>query len=886
LDVADKQITVNKGGVSPSAEGSGIAVESDGSAVSSLAYDSTTVSKWRANGVELVNLTGAQTLSAKTLEFLRTQAEAAAISAGSIALTKGLSRITGGGTTLNSVTGNTADGAQQILLNGSGSDINITNAGNIQTGTGIDFALRSGSAVTMVYSSTLSKWVLTGGAGGGGLALSVRTTAFTAVANNHYLCNTTSATFTVTLPTGTTGAVIRLSDANRTWGSNNLTVVPSSGQIIANFAANESLVCDLNGAWIQLNWDGAKWVVDAPGYAASISSGSLSGGTGTGSLNIVDNPSAETSTTGWAVATNYTVARDTSNSPLAGVVDSCFAISTSTASAESSTSGVYAAALAVPPALRNSKLQGNLWVTVPATSAGVWRLSVYNAGGTRMTLDRDSSGVFTLPGGYTGQLPFTFDADSSTTYTISFTQTTRTSANTLYATLISIGNGNVSQTAPVGEWQSYTPTLTGFGTVSAVSCFYRRVGSEIQVRGKWTNGTVSGSNATITIPSGLTIDAANNGAVYKVYGSWVRADSAAPAARQGVLFASTAASTTALLFGYGDGGQSVNPMTIQTGSAISANSNEMHVNFTIAISEWAGSVNTAPVPAEEYAYPTGTWDSNTTTSSIGTLGAQLGALTGTRTKDITWQYPIQLGDRIEILGSTDRVNWVPIKGARLGASLIAVVDGIDSAGNLGAGILMHHTSSTTTRLTFAVYASQANDDSPANNWPSDAYVLVRKVRASALPFANAGTDGSAGLYKAGQAPGYTGSSAIPAGMVGQVASAAGTIASNTAGSAYQIANTGVLAPGVYLIYGSASWTGTASFTLAQLCINTTTASFGGATLGANHLITKGVTSDYTALTLIPNYVIITSNTTYYLNAQCNGANNVPTNGAIIAVRIA
>lgn len=59
----------------------------------------------------------------------------------------------------------------------------------------------------------------------------------------------------------------------------------------------------------------------------------------------------------------------------------------------------------------------------------------------------------------------------------------------------------------VTSWASYTPTFTSLGTVSNVSVWWRRVGDTLELRGKWTNGTTAGTEARMTLPSGLTSDA-------------------------------------------------------------------------------------------------------------------------------------------------------------------------------------------------------------------------------------------------------------------------------------------------------------------------------------------------------------------------------------------
>ena len=54
------------------------------------------------------------------------------------------------------------------------------------------------------------------------------------------------------------------------------------------------------------------------------------------------------------------------------------------------------------------------------------------------------------------------------------------------------------------EWASYTPTFTGFGTVSTQEFWWRRVGDTLQIKGKFTAGTATGVEARISLPSGLT----------------------------------------------------------------------------------------------------------------------------------------------------------------------------------------------------------------------------------------------------------------------------------------------------------------------------------------------------------------------------------------------
>lgn len=70
---------------------------------------------------------------------------------------------------------------------------------------------------------------------------------------------------------------------------------------------------------------------------------------------------------------------------------------------------------------------------------------------------------------------------------------------------IQVSPSNYSYGTPITDWQSYTPSTTqGFGTVTNAEFYWRRVGSNIELDCKWTNGTTAASEARIGLPSGFT----------------------------------------------------------------------------------------------------------------------------------------------------------------------------------------------------------------------------------------------------------------------------------------------------------------------------------------------------------------------------------------------
>lgn len=129
----------------------------------------------------------------------------------------------------------------------------------IVTGTGTDFVLKPGAAVGFIYDSVGLRWRLASGGGGGGLQPNTKTANFAAEAGNNYLTDTSGGAIVATLPSGTDGATIRFVDATESWGTNNLTITPASGQIIDMLAADETLVCDVVRGWVELSWNGTRW---------------------------------------------------------------------------------------------------------------------------------------------------------------------------------------------------------------------------------------------------------------------------------------------------------------------------------------------------------------------------------------------------------------------------------------------------------------------------------------------------------------------------------------------------------------------------------------------------------------------------------------------------
>jgi hypothetical protein len=145
-------------------------------------------------------------------------------------------------------------------------------------------------------------------------------------------------------------------------------------------------------------------------------------------------------------------------------------------------------------------------VDFSGTSTQTYEIWIYNT----------VSGAWTQPAGYRGmnqssgqgKVTFSFQTDGSTannSYKIAvITQQTGTGNIVVEFDSFQIGPTVLVLGAVVTDWQSYTPTFTGYGTPSGVEFLYRRTGSDVEIRGKFTSGTSTAVEARISLPSGLT----------------------------------------------------------------------------------------------------------------------------------------------------------------------------------------------------------------------------------------------------------------------------------------------------------------------------------------------------------------------------------------------
>ena len=155
---------------------------------------------------------------------------------------------------------NTVNGVTPVTLGGTGLATLTANSLMVGSGTANAIFVSPGSA-NNVLTSNGTNWVSTV-LPAAGLSYVYKTANYTTKNLEGVLANTAAVgAFTVTLPPVgglSIGSQVVISDAGNFWGTNNLTI-GRNGATISDSASD--LVCDINGASVQLVYDGTTWEV-------------------------------------------------------------------------------------------------------------------------------------------------------------------------------------------------------------------------------------------------------------------------------------------------------------------------------------------------------------------------------------------------------------------------------------------------------------------------------------------------------------------------------------------------------------------------------------------------------------------------------------------------
>ena len=525
-------------------------------------------------------------------------------------------------------------------------------------------------------------------------------------------------------------------------------------------------------------------------------------GTGQGELNVVTNPSAVTDLSNWTASPSSGFAsRQSSGSPLDPVVATGFQLSSSGVGQT-----LTSASLTVPTSLRNRKLKLEFYMT-QATAA--FKVDVLNSSGVRFALTTDASGVSNLPAlSSSGKYTTYFDMDSGATVQVRFTSILAT--GTLSFTQIIVGPGIQPQGAVVGEWTTFTPTITdatGANVKSASptsnSARWRRVGSQMEVVIIYRHSTTVGTNGTGTyrfqIPTGFTVDTSAlppGTPNHRAMVGFGQANTAGGAGDAQLLEVWTeTASTTNYVSAYAYPVGTLTGFTIDgTSFGFGSTFREISLNFAVPIAEWAGS-GTVQLAQNDVEYASNDGSGGAVAGAVYSTGMKYGpagsnvvavnSTTGgySSTKYLVrFQTPIQPSDKLEIeIQVSSAASWLPVTTAPFQPHILAAGRRFGMELETGPD-------------TSSVYVNFGNSGAYTNNTAYDANGSpwsgetgnkwrVRKSSAGAAvgfglyqPGVSAGLVSSSGL--AGRADGNV----VPSGFVGEVVTyqtVTATLASST-----------------------------------------------------------------------------------------------------------
>ena len=468
-----------------------------------------------------------------------------------------------------------------------------------------------------------------------------------------------------------------------------------------------------------------------------------------------------------------------------------------------------------------------------------------------------------------------FVATTSTSYRlILHVASTNASAWTLDTDNFQVGPQVQLSGAAVTDPVSYTPTFNGFGTVSTSSIWRAQSGQFLIGYGNFTAGTVAALEASLLLPTGLTIDTTKLPANERIVGRWTRNNASGSAVKSGPIIVDTV-NNDRVKFSYDDYTSAVNPFVARLGNGIAATGDTIAVSFQVPIANWSSNTTMAERAVEEYAYNTATADSNDNYSfGYGSAGVQFGSFsTATRTKRVRFQTPIQPTDAV-ILEAKDGASaqWMPYGQTRY--------QSISTTTGMACSII----NSTDVDVYFASAGYAGTVYSTSSAWSgvagSDNFKWrVRKVSGGAVVGYPVG---------ARNVVGDTTGTAVPQGFVGEQISATLSNVSLTSGVASNGGSIS-LGAGVWQVFykGSVDYTSVATLTNARASISTTSAT--------QHLpsqVQDGATDTTSARLLGTSvrYLVLSSTTTVYAVIQASfttgvGVVSAAANSQFYAVRV-
>lgn len=130
---------------------------------------------------------------------------------------------------------------------------------------------------------------------------------------------------------------------------------------------------------------------------------------------------------------------------------------------------------------------------------------------------------------------------------------------------------------------AYTPTISGVGTAASVDMAWTRQRKYVQLLGRFTTGTVAGSEFRITLPASTV---AGPLAGSQVYGNWCLDSAAGSQSKRGPILG--LAGDAYLTYGVDDYSLSANPLTPRNGNVALLSSTVVCIQAIVPVTAWNG----------------------------------------------------------------------------------------------------------------------------------------------------------------------------------------------------------------------------------------------------------------------------------------------------------
>lgn len=131
---------------------------------------------------------------------------------------------------------------------------------------------------------------------------------------------------------------------------------------------------------------------------------------------------------------------------------------------------------------------------------------------------------------------------------------------------------------------AYTPVYVGFGTVTTTFAFWARRGDMMDVWALATAGTVNGSTASFSLPTGLLVNTTYFAAAQTLVGDWLRNNAGAANRKRGKILTS---GTTTVFFTSDDQAAASSPFSAVAGNGLFSNSEVFALSFSVPIAGWS-----------------------------------------------------------------------------------------------------------------------------------------------------------------------------------------------------------------------------------------------------------------------------------------------------------